>query len=86
LGQRARAREPCNIAVALTPLDVEFCSNGTVNLKSASSIVEQSRNIADAFVNLLARAFAVSMSLAGADHGLFICVIHKIQTLAKLNR
>jgi hypothetical protein len=39
---------------------------------------EQSRNVTDALVNLLARGFGVGFLLAGADEWLFVRVTHDV--------
>ena len=45
---------------------------------------EQSRNVTDALVNLLARGFGVGLPLTGADDGLFLRVSHKNSNAGKI--
>ena len=61
------AREQRNVTVALSPLDVEPCSDSPVNLSLGSADTEQACDVTDPLVNLPTRGFDVGLVLAGAD-------------------
>lgn len=68
-----------HIPVALAPFDAEFSPDGAVDLRLGFSRAQQSCDKADALVNFMLTAFAVSVSLAAPDDWLPYSFIHTLQ-------
>jgi len=77
-----QAREPCDVAITLTPFDIEPLADGAMDCRPARIGTKQPGHAADALVNLPVRAFDVGLALAGADHWLFLWRWHGMTVFA----